>query len=271
MRPALLVAVLLLAACTHTGGGNQTASARLTGGSREQRALIRDILDGMGPSAIASVRVGAPPSNRFGAGSARWLWITARAAAPPFARDSRGSVVEPEWDASMLQAAYARRAGPAGVPGLRGCSLTLLLPGGRQMDDGSDTTGGLKRVLGGVSEGAVRAAYAAAGRQAHLDLRGIRLLHPDNTAVAAVYEAADPVQFGRRLYALAFLPRVLGHIDGYFVVVRDRCGRTVASFAAGGSESVSWVDPRWACPNPIQDSGPGLVQCPRRVSTPILC
>ena len=275
MRYALLVGVVLLAACNHTGGGSTSSSARVaahvTGGSREQRALVRDILRGIGDGAIASVRIGAPPNLRFGRHPAGWLWITARATASPFARNSRGSVVEPEWDATMLQAAYAHRAGPAGARVVRGYSLTLLLPGGHRMDDGSNTTEGLRRVAGGVSDNAIRDAYVTAGRRVHLDVRRITLLHPDNTAVAAVYEASDPVRFASRLYALAYQPATIGHIDGYFVVVHDRCGRTVAAFAAGGNESLSWVDPRWACPNPFQDSGLGFAQCPRRVSAPIAC
>jgi hypothetical protein len=121
-----------------------------------------------------------------------------------------------------------------------------------------------------ASDARVRAAFAAAAVHAHLAVTRITLLHPDNTAVYATYLASNPTDFGRRLPLLLVLPGVLGHIDGYLIVVRDSCGRTVASAVAGGNESSSWVDPAWACPNPLA-GGIGAPRCPPPEHAPISC
>ena len=255
-------------------GRQSMVAATVSGGSAAQRALVRHILHGMSSGLITNVRIGRPaPGDHVQdpGHTAGWLWITAPASASPRSRDSHGSGIVPEWAANLLQAAYVHRARQARVPALLGYSLTLRLPGGRLVPDDGNTPQGDGAVTGTVSDARVRAAFAAAAAHAHLNVARITLLHPDHTAVSATYVASSPTDFGRRLPLLLALPEVFGHIDGYLIVVRDSCGRTVASAAAGGNESSSWVDPAWACPNPLAFSDIGSPQCPPRVRAPISC
>jgi hypothetical protein len=138
-RPAIL-AIVAAAGCGGSSAAHHppavplstgsTTEATVVGGTASMRARARSILTGMGPTAIAQVRIGPPPA-RFGLNAAtNSMWLTVTLHRPPalaraqWTQLAGGSTL---WQASVFENAFTRSA-PRGEPRVRGSTEAVQGP-----------------------------------------------------------------------------------------------------------------------------------------------
>lgn len=225
-------------------------SVRVVGGSAAMRTHARQILAGMGRTAIAIVRFGRAPADfgQFrGVPGPDWIAVTVAVRHDPF-HGSMWSQLSADgalWQADVFENAYLARP-PSGSPRIRGTSEAYAFAGRSQQF----TSGLASRTAytgSPLSDAAARAALVAAAARARFPVGVVTFIHPQRAAATLILRARGHPRFRQRYGVLVEgLHRVQGRLGGLEWEIVDRCGAPVAVSSGG-----TWVNPRWLCPNPF--------------------
>lgn len=267
MAVAAVALALAVSGCGSAASGTRTApasaalrvplpvatsgsSVRVVGGSAAMRTRARQILAGMGRTAITIVRFGRAPADfgQFrGVPGPDWIAVTVAVRRDPF-HGSMWSQLNGDgalWQADVFENAYL--ASPSvGSPRIRGTSEAYAFAGrSQQFSSGVASTPAYTGSP--LSDAAARAALVAAATRARFPVGAATFIHPQRAAATLILRARGHARFRQRYGVLVEgLSRVQGRLGGLEWEIVARCGAPVAVSSGG-----TWVNPRWLCPNPF--------------------
>jgi hypothetical protein len=204
---AAVVAAGVAAMTATIGGATASHLTQITGGTASERALLRDVVAGMQPTAIEKIDIDDSGSD-----------VALHFAAPPDRWNRAG------WQEGLVAGAFRDRETAAGD------DLNVLIFGG----DANGAT--LNRHGPATPPPPARPGDAAAARQlfenaaakAGVSFDELAIHQPDGIAVVATFESDDPAAFlVHRMQP--FLAALGDHssLDGTYISLVDAGGRTV--------------------------------------------
>jgi hypothetical protein len=217
VRCLLGVAALLVLA-TGCGGGEPNDLPPVSGGTPEQRALVRSIVEGLAPTELEHVRILAPDPAGTPLGiDAAELSVT------PHHRE-RGSS-RAYWEELLIAGAFRDRSAEEGlmkviwVEGVQGGALIDLR--GRKPTSPARPASTAERT-------SIARMVSARARRARATVEQLDVVSPHGPAVVLIVRVDDAAAFLRH----RFLPMVEGwwvanRLEGSYVLVRDRDGSVV--------------------------------------------
>ena len=224
---------------------DENSQVRISGATPEQEATVREILDGLGDSDIATVEVGIPPGCPASCpdptkSDSTWLRILVRV-------ESEASSIKPMWHALLLAGAFRTRSHQLGLPPTSGMSILVEYADGRVEDGGSfaidespadqvverSTAELSDRIRSDVSRGAA-------------DIASLTFVRPLKLAPVVVVVASDPKAFlesdSLRQVGSDLIHESSPLAEGRYVELRDNDGTVIAitAYAVRTGTGIGW-------------------------------
>jgi hypothetical protein len=242
------VLALILSGCGAAGqGGHDERSAgegrleiTITGGSPQQEALLREILEGLGSPSFDRIEIGPADSDwaPFEAGA---IGLTIHGS-----KDLRG-----HWQGELLAGVFAQRSSEQGLP------QVVYFAGGLSASriEGPDPQPGSPSPLSADEMDRIADRFRSLARANGARVLELEILRPDRYAFSATLATAEPARFLQnrleKLLAIFEFADEKGY-DGWHVRLVDQEGRFVweqASVSAGALRGgLARTNPRYeAC------------------------
>jgi hypothetical protein len=242
-----------------TSGG----AVAISGGTPREQALLRQVVDQSGVSAVVAAQLGGPSGGFSQPGV--WLRLTLAVTNP-----NKAIAIAPVWQGELVEGAYRALSVRDGLPALAGVIYDRRLPSGKTLGWNAGVAGGNAPSRSTSRATATRMTIttdlATAAKAAGWQLRDVTLFRPDGFAAQVTLVAAHPRGFATQLSAFERHARIPG-VAGTLIDVQNPCGATVYQ-----ESNARWVgiyanhaDPTWLCPNPAASLP---TPCPAVATTP---
>lgn len=229
----------------------------ISGGTREQQALLREILAGFSQSQLSQISFVSPPED-FEPQDATWLQFDVSASDQP-------NSVRGFWQALMVAGAFRDESAVRRLPYVAGKTITVRAPDGTVLDEGSSL---IEQPLGHnvtpASDASLRTMLQSAATRAKVRVRGISFAHPLGRPGAEVtVTTTDANAFIRNRQTK--LRDLLGALydparpqaDGVYLEVLDSAGQVVTSsgYSVRTGEGVGYTRPTLQAIRPTSSFG----------------
>jgi len=226
--------------CPADSPSRSLPNTRITGATPKQEAVLREILAGLAPTAITTVRV--VPAGE-------WAPDDPSAVALRVDYSDGADANRAEWDVVLLAKAFA----------VRSKSLHLPAVAAHETKDGGSGLGSLSGAgRERVTAEELEASVEAAAKRSGADLVDLKLLKPNGLAFAVTLRTEEPAEFLKHRLR-PFLEEVPvpsdAALDGRYVRVVDEKGRGVWSWGLWPFGGSRWTRPDLEGCSPIVPLG----------------
>jgi hypothetical protein len=223
-RPAVIsVLALILSGCGAAGqGGHDERSAgagrvemSITGGSPQQEALLREILEGLGSPSFDRIEIGPADSD----------WAPFEAGAVGLTIHGSKDLLG-DWQGELLAGVFAQRSAEQGLP------RVVYVAGGHSASriEGPGTEPGSPSPLSADEMHQIADRFRRVARANRAKVLELKILRPDRYAFSATLATAEPARFLQhrleKLLAILEPPGEKGY-DGWHIRLVDQEGRFV--------------------------------------------
>jgi hypothetical protein len=221
------------------------STTRISDGTPQQQALLREILGGFSKSQQSEIAFVSPPKD-FEPQNASWLQFDVSAL-------DQADGVRGFWQALMVVGAFRDESASRGLPYVAGKTITVRTPDGSVLDEGSSL---IEQPLGHdvtwASDASLTAMLRSGATRAGVRVRGISFAHPlGRPGAELVVTTTDPIAFIRsrqtRLRELLgpFYDPAHPQADGVYLEVLDSSRRvvTISAYSVRTGEGVGYTRP----------------------------